>query len=149
MALTRNELQGMVGHRMLDESGDKIGTIDQVYLDTRSGQPEWLTVKTGLLGSRVNFVPTRGSHLEGDDLQVPYGKSFVKDAPSIDPDEALNAAEERELYQYYGVEFGGRTTPESAYRRPPGQPSPSGERRTGRDPSARSTDDPITPRRSQ
>lgn len=141
MTLTRNEIQGMVGHKMLDESGGKIGTIEQVYLDTRSGQPEWLTVKTGFLGSRVNFVPTRGSHTEGDALQVPYAKSFVKGAPDIASDGALKVGEERELSGYYGVEFGGATTPESGYRRPPnrsGGPSRApGTTRTDRPPTMR------------
>src|SRR4051812_6750041 len=34
----------------VDSDGEKIGTIDEIYLDAETSRPEWLAVKTGLFG---------------------------------------------------------------------------------------------------
>ena len=57
-----------IGRRAVDPQGSKIGSVGQVYLDDETGQPDWVTVNTGLFGTRENFVPLRGSRFEGDDL---------------------------------------------------------------------------------
>jgi uncharacterized protein YrrD len=36
---------------VLSADGDKIGSIGQVYADDETGQPTFVTVKTGLFGS--------------------------------------------------------------------------------------------------
>jgi uncharacterized protein (TIGR02271 family) len=87
----------------IDSDGSKIGKIADLYLDDATSQPEWITVATGLFGSHQTFVPVTGAAVRGDDVQVPYTKDFIKDAPRIDPDGAhLSDAEEAELYRYYG-----------------------------------------------
>ena len=50
--LDTNTAVGWRGHEMVDRDGDKIGTIDEVYLDAESGEPEWATVNPGLFGTR-------------------------------------------------------------------------------------------------
>ena len=87
-----------------DASGSRIGETSEVYLDDRTGLPEWVTVKTGLFGTKESFVPLRDAELTADGLRVPVAKDVVKDAPKIDPDGRLTPAEERELYRYYGLE---------------------------------------------
>lgn len=83
-------------------SGDeKIGSVGQVYLNDASGQPEWVTVKTGLFGSNETFVPLKYAQVEGDNIRVPYTKEFVKDAPNIDPDKHIDENEQAALYRYY------------------------------------------------
>jgi stress response protein YsnF len=99
---TPQELEGWKGRTALDADGDKIGSVEDVYLDRRSGDPEWLAVKTGLLGRKVSFVPLRGAELAGDDdVRLVYSKDRVKDAPSVDPDGELSPDEERALYEHY------------------------------------------------
>src|SRR3712207_7754189 len=49
----------VIGQDVYDESGQKIGSASEVYLDDETGQPEWLTVKTGLFGTKESFVPIR------------------------------------------------------------------------------------------
>ncbi len=91
-----------IGADVVDRDGDKIGTLDTVYMDRATGQPEWLAVTTGMFGRNQTFVPVAGvTHLESD-LQAPYEKAFVKNAPNIDPDAGqISEAEEAELYRYY------------------------------------------------
>jgi uncharacterized protein (TIGR02271 family) len=111
-----HEIETWRGRTAVDPDGDKIGSIEEVYLDRRSGEPEWVTVKTGLFGRRVSFVPIRDAELDGDDVRVRYDKEKVKDAPSIDADGELSPEEERTLYEYYGRRDYGAWTPESEDR---------------------------------
>lgn len=92
------------GGNVVDNDGDKIGNIGQIFLDDQSGRPEWVTVKTGLFGGGESFVPLRESEVVGNDVRVPYGKDKVKDAPRIsDSDGHLSEEEEGTLYRYYGM----------------------------------------------
>src|SRR4051794_17857920 len=94
------------GRTVLDRDGDKIGSVQEIYLDERTGEPEWLLVKTGLFGSSSSFVPLQGAEPTGDDVRVPFEKSQVKDAPHVDPDHELSQDEEARIYAHYGIEYG-------------------------------------------
>jgi uncharacterized protein (TIGR02271 family) len=108
-----DSISRVIGKDVYDESGDKIGSASEVYLDDETGQPEWVTVRTGLFGTKESFVPIRQADLTDDGLRVPVSKSAVKDAPKIDSEGHLSPQEEQELYRYYGMDFGsgamGRT----------------------------------------
>ena len=94
------------GRTVVGADGEKIGKADQVYYASDDGTPEWLTVNTGLFGTKTNFVPIDGSKPSGEDVQVAYTKDQVKDAPGVDPDGELSQSEERELWTHYGLEYG-------------------------------------------
>ncbi len=100
----------VIGQDVYDESGDKIGSAAEVYLDDETGQPEWVTVRTGMFGTKESFVPLRDANLTDDGVRVPVTKSQVKDAPKVDTDGHLSPQEEEELYRYYGLGNGGTTT---------------------------------------
>src|SRR3954463_5101568 len=155
-------LDRVIGADVYDADGDKIGTASEVYLDDQSGTPEWVTVKTGLFGTKQSFVPIREADLTGDGLRVPVSKEKVKDAPKIDTDGHLSPDEEQELYRYYGMGAGGTgsmTTTGPGSRRPPGgggwagragwpaRGGPAGRagpRETAGEPTGRSTDTDFT-----
>src|SRR4051794_30063323 len=99
---TMQDIETWRGRTLVDRDGDKIGKIEDIYLDRSSGEPEWVAVKTGLFGSNVSFVPIHDASPTGDDLQVSYEKDLVKDAPNVNPDGELSPEEERRLYQHYG-----------------------------------------------
>jgi len=94
------------GHQLLDQDGDKIGKIEEIYEDTDTGAPEWALVNTGLFGTKSTFVPLREAQINGDEIRVPYQKAQVKDAPGIDGDGQLSRDEEQALYQHYGLDYG-------------------------------------------
>ena len=139
------------GQELLDNDGEKIGTIEEIYLDTDTDQPEWALVKTGLFGGKGTFVPLQQANPTGDGVQVPFEKSHVKDAPNIDPDGQLSHAEERKLYEHYSLDYSdsqsGSGTGDSDragngdgdYDR-----DRSGEGTVGRDTSGPTTDDAMT-----
>ena len=96
-------LDRVIGRDVYDSSGSKIGSASEVYLDDQTGQPEWVTVKTGLFGTKESFVPIRDADLTDDGVRVAVTKDKVKDAPTIDTDGHLSPQEEERLYQYYGL----------------------------------------------
>lgn len=102
---TNSSYEDWTGADVYDKTGDKIGSIDQIYLDDKSGQPEWLTVSTGWFGTSTQFVPISGSSSYDGGLQVPYTTDLVKDAPSVDADEHLDADQEEKLYEHYSLNY--------------------------------------------
>lgn len=100
---TLQDVQTWRGRKVVGADGDKIGTIEEIWLDRQTGEPEWATVKTGLFGLRSSFVPIRDAHQEGDgSIRVTVDKEQVKHAPHVDAGEALSAEDERRLYEHYG-----------------------------------------------
>lgn len=92
------------GGVVLDESGNKVGKVGQVYLDDDSGNPEWVTASTGFFGTTETFIPIRDADANGEEVRVPYSKDMIKDAPRMeDADGHLSPQQEQELYQYYGL----------------------------------------------
>lgn len=103
--ITLAEIDRILGLNAFDNSRNKIGKIGQVYVDEQTGQPEWMTVRTGLFGTRESFVPTEPAQLQNGDVLVPFAKDQVRDAPNVEPDARghLSVQEEAQLYQYYGI----------------------------------------------
>ena len=96
------------GREVVSSDGDKIGTLEEVYLDTQAGEPEWAAVTTGLFGTKQTFVPLAQAEPQGGRVTVPYSKDHVKDAPSVDPDGELSQDDEARLYRHYGLEYSER-----------------------------------------
>src|ERR1700759_4694392 len=103
---TTEDLQNMEGRTAVDSDGAKLGKIGQVSLDDQSGQPLWVTIHTGLFGTRETFAPLYGSRTDGDNLQLAVSKALVKDAPGIESDGHLEGDENEALYTYYAGYLG-------------------------------------------
>jgi uncharacterized protein (TIGR02271 family) len=125
------------GQDLLDNDGEKIGTIDEIYIDSRSERPEWALVKTGLFGGRGTFVPLSQASPDADGVRVPFEKAHVKDAPNVEPDGELSIAEERTLYEHYGVAYGDAGSGSATGGGNGGDP-------VGRDTSGPTTDEAMT-----
>jgi uncharacterized protein (TIGR02271 family) len=104
--ISTQDISSIIGSTAVDNDGDKLGKVGQVYLDDQTGNPEWATISTGLFGTKETFVPLTEATVSGDTLRLPYEKAKVKDAPRIDAEGHLSPAEEEELYRYYGVGTG-------------------------------------------
>jgi PRC-barrel domain len=90
---------------IVDRDGSTVGTISEFYLDRETGYPTWALVTTGFFGSTRTFVPLVHATEISDGLQVPYEKSHIKDAPSVDLHDELSPDEEAVLFAHYGVEY--------------------------------------------
>ena len=126
------------GRTLLDRDGSRIGTIDAIYLDDRTGQPEWALVNTGLFGTKTSFVPLAQAFQSDNDVLVPYNKQLVKDAPRVDVDQRLSEAEEQQLWRHYGLDYDA-TDPSVATGR-----NATSRGTVGRDVSSPTTDDAMT-----
>jgi uncharacterized protein (TIGR02271 family) len=103
--VTKEQAQTLAGSsgNVVSTAGDKIGGIGQIYVDDTTGDPTWVTVKTGLFGTSQSFVPLENASVNGDDIRVAYDKEKVKDAPRVDADGDITPEEEDRLYAYYGL----------------------------------------------
>ena len=124
------------GKDLMSQDGDKLGTIEEIYLDTDTNQPEWALVATGLFGSKQSFVPISGAGRQDDAVTVPFDKATVKDAPKVDPDGQLSESEEQELYRHYGMDYGNGSGS--------GTTADGDDDTVGRDTSGPTTDDAMT-----
>src|SRR3954463_3646181 len=102
--LSKDQLLQQRGNDLYDSHGDKVGKIEEIYLDSGSGAPEWALVHTGLFGSKSSFVPVRDASDHGGNLSVPYEKGRIKDAPSMDADGQLSPVKERALFSHYELD---------------------------------------------
>jgi uncharacterized protein (TIGR02271 family) len=105
MRISRTQMESLAtsGGNVVAADGQKIGSIGQVYVDDSTGEPSFVTVKTGLFGTAESFVPLQDATVTGSDIRVAYNKTEVKDAPRVDPDEGITPEEEQRLYAHYGI----------------------------------------------
>ncbi|WP_326944357.1 PRC and DUF2382 domain-containing protein [Amycolatopsis sp. NBC_01307] len=95
--------QELIDSAVVDPNGHKLGKVGNVYLADATHQPEWITVKTGLFGTKESFVPLSGAHTDQDGVHVQVDKDSVSDAPRIDADGHLSPEESAQLYKHYGL----------------------------------------------
>jgi uncharacterized protein (TIGR02271 family) len=122
------------GGDLVGRDGEKIGSIEEIYLDAETNEPEWALVNTGLFGTKQTFVPLREASETDGGLSVPFDKATVKDAPKVEPDGQLTQREESELYRYYGLDYSSGTSADRD----------DGAGTVGRDTSGPTTDDAMT-----
>lgn len=141
--MTTPQRNNLIGSTAVDASGERVGRIGQVYLDDATGQPEWVTVRTGLLGLRESFAPLYGARADNGELRLAVTKQQVKDAPSIDDDGSLAESELEALYLHYAGYLGpsAQGVPGSAGMAYAGT---TGTGAPGRDVSGQTTDDAMT-----
>jgi uncharacterized protein (TIGR02271 family) len=115
------------GKKVVDPSGDKIGTVDDLFVDESTREPEWLLLDTGIFG-KDTVIPVQGAEfLDDDTIRVPFSKDQVKDGPELEPEDYISEADEQRLYSYYGIE----SSMESSETRYAESDRPSGHRTEG------------------
>jgi uncharacterized protein (TIGR02271 family) len=143
-------VRGWQGRTMVDGGGDRIGSIEGIYADDQSGEPEWALVNTGLFGTKSTFVPIVQASERNGDVQVPYDKQLVKDAPRIEADQHLSEAEEQQLWRHYGLDYGAGQAGTAAQRQPDTEEidrpvgAAAGGRRAGDDTAGRGVNEAMT-----
>jgi hypothetical protein len=87
------------GHDVAVAQGHKIGGLEAVYVDTRTGLPSLGTVKAGMPARhRLVLVPVDRATVGPGYLKVGYDKKQVKDAPTGGTDGELPAAGEEAIF---------------------------------------------------
>ena len=94
------------GKMLVDRDGERIGKLQDVYVDVENDEPQFATVKEGFIGRHLTFVPLGGITIGPDNLQVAVSREQVKDAPNIElQGDELSQTEEASLYHYYGLNY--------------------------------------------
>jgi len=145
--LQKDRLLQLRGQDLCDRDGQKLGKIEEIYLDAETNEPEWALVNTGLFGTKSTFVLLRDASEADGTLRVAFDKQTIKDAPKVDPDGQLSQREEAELYRHYGMEYSEARSdtglPEGGARGG-GDRDSDAETTEGRDTSGATTDQAMT-----
>lgn len=91
-------------HQVLDRFGDKIGKVDDLFVDEHD-ELEYIGVKMDALGTSTTLIPAELVHL--DDQQPVVGvlaeKETVKGGPAFDDDQEITSEYEARVRAYYGL----------------------------------------------
>jgi uncharacterized protein YrrD len=94
------------GKLLVDVNGEKIGKLEDVYVDVETDVPQFATVKEGFIGRHLTFVPLGGISAGPDELRVAVTKEQVQDAPNIEQHgEELSQADESSLYHHFELNY--------------------------------------------
>jgi sporulation protein YlmC with PRC-barrel domain len=94
------------GKMLVDRNGERIGKLQDVYVDVENDAPQFATVKEGLIGRHLTFVPLGAINVGPDELQVAVTKEQIKAAPNIaQHGEELSRADESALYHHYELNY--------------------------------------------
>ena len=135
------------GRGLVGPDGQKIGKVDEIYVDNEHDQPEWARVVTGLFGTNHSFVPLAGATPQGENVAVAVSKDQVKNAPHYGAEGELSQEQEAELFRHYGIDYtdeGSVTATESPSTGVPGNGHVTGERTEGHGPVGHDTSGPTT-----
>jgi sporulation protein YlmC with PRC-barrel domain len=104
------------GYTVYDTEGDKIGKVDDLFVD-ENDQPEYHGVKLGLLGTSSTLIPWQMVEVRETDssLIVSADDSHVKDGPTFDDDRDITPEFESEVYSYYGLQQSGSAEDRGTY----------------------------------
>ncbi len=94
------------GKMLIDRDGERIGKLQDVYVDIETDVPQFATVKEGFIDRHLTFVPLGGIQIGPDDLQVQVTKDQVRSAPEIAMHgDELSQADESSLYHHFELNY--------------------------------------------
>ena len=102
-------LERYLGYEVYDRDGDKIGKVDELFLD-ENDRAEYLGVKRGFLGLEgTSLIPWEAARVNEDEhrIEVSADKETVKNGPSYDNDQEITPEYEERVRSHYGL-GGGR-----------------------------------------
>lgn len=95
-----------LGKVLVDRDGERIGKLQDVYVDVESDAPMFGTVKEGFFDRHLTFVPLVGVEVGPDQLRVTALKEKVKSAPDLDlHGQEMSQADESALYHHFEMNY--------------------------------------------
>lgn len=101
--ITTEAIAGMIGADALDVQDDRIGEINQVYVDEQTDHPTWVSVRLGLMSGAEVLVPLENAEWDERSLHVAVERRVAREAPRKEMDEPLTLEEQDRLYTHYGI----------------------------------------------
>jgi len=103
--ISTDQIQSLHSATVVGANGERIGDVGQVLVDTATGAPEWVSVRTGLFGTKETLVPISEASFTNGEINVPFTKDQIKGAPNIAPEHDLSQEDEATLYSHYGMNY--------------------------------------------
>ena len=152
-SLDKDGAREFTGCKVIDESGEPIGTVDGFWMDPSTHRVAFLGVKTSWLSGNVHVVPARDALLTEQDnlVKLGYPMAFIKKAPTFSPESELAQVEKEEVNAYFGRITSIRRTSSIEEIRPEEEANNSqnsGEESGTQDKSERSVEDRLNLERS-
>ncbi len=123
--VTAEQLENLLGRPAVDTEGALVGMVGQVYVSDVTGQPDWVTLRTGPTGGGQIFAPLHQSRIQDGQLVLAVPGQLVRDSPRPELRSAgrLEEDQARAIHDHYASHFalsagsrhgsGGQDTPES------------------------------------
>jgi hypothetical protein len=97
-----DDFAAWTGRDVLGPDGGRLGAVDVIFLDEATGVPEWVLVS---VDDRAAFVPLAGASVEEAAIRVDQDRERVHAAPQVEVGDTLSVADEKRLYEHYGLEY--------------------------------------------
>lgn len=98
-----NRIEDLANATAFDVDGDKVGGVQDVYVNDTTGQPDFISVNHGLFGGGTSIVPLRGHTLRDGELHLAFPKARIEDAPDLDENGHLTTEDQDAFYRHYGL----------------------------------------------
>jgi PRC-barrel domain len=96
---------------IVDCNGEKIGKLQDVYVDVENDEPQFGTVKEGIFDRHLTFVPLGGIQIGPNSLQVVASKDQIRSAPNLELHSGeLSQADESTLYHHFELNYTAPTS---------------------------------------
>jgi uncharacterized protein (TIGR02271 family) len=126
---TVEQLQESVGAPVYASDGAKVGSVDEIFFDNDTGEPEWLGVGKGIFKTKRVLVPLTGASAKDGAYHVPYSKEQIESSPDIQGDE-ISQETEAALYAHYGLPYSERRSDSGLPEAGPGVDTSTGDAMT-------------------
>ncbi len=100
------ELEQAYGeYTVYDQHYEKVGKVDDIFVD-ENDQPEYIGVKTGLLGMKSTLIPIELVRVNDRRklLEIAADEDAIKHAPTFDNDGDITPDYENRVHGYFGLE---------------------------------------------
>jgi sporulation protein YlmC with PRC-barrel domain len=97
------------GCKVVDESGESIGTVDGLWMDSTSRRVEFVGVKSNSFSGKVHLVTAGDAQIieEGYLVKLRYPAAVIAKAPSFSPGADLGQLESEEINRQSGRSIWG------------------------------------------
>lgn len=104
--MTTLDPQKLVGYEVPNAMGNKMGSVERVWLADGTNDPEFIGVKTGWLRGKNHVMPIIDARIDRSTrtIHVAYDTDLIKRAPTYAGDGTLSQADKEKVYRHYGVD---------------------------------------------
>jgi len=100
--LTAADLAGWAGFKLDEMGGASVGKVEGVYVDDKSGRPEWILARMGRFGAHC-LVPARDAVGAAGHVWVPYSREQIRQAPKVEANAPIERDRELAMLEHFGV----------------------------------------------